>query len=219
MGLENDADGAYPLPSLNCRAYDVRMALSNIAFITFLALKNTPLAFLTAYSHERLNQLHQIGGYTTIVYVITHLSVIVKAFVKNGGSSTILQMGNIHGMIAACALFVTLIAAVIIRRLKYEAFYVIHVLMYMIIIINIGLHQPSISLKAVIVRNHFSFRQFNDRKLGASIIIVLMYFRSLLSPDQCGPVIVFSAELESCGTASATVRPSHLYHTVGLGLS
>lgn len=39
-------------------------------FAVFLALKNTPLAILTAYSYERLNSLHQIAGYTTLLYTI-----------------------------------------------------------------------------------------------------------------------------------------------------
>jgi hypothetical protein len=48
------------------------MAISNVAFITFLALKNTPLAYLTAYSYERLNPLHQVAGYTTVTYALLH---------------------------------------------------------------------------------------------------------------------------------------------------
>jgi membrane-bound acyltransferase YfiQ involved in biofilm formation len=48
------------------------MAILNMAFLFFLALKNTPLAFLTAYSYERLNGLHQIVGYTTILYTVIH---------------------------------------------------------------------------------------------------------------------------------------------------
>ena len=127
------------------------MALTNIAFITFLALKNTPLAFLTAYSHERLNQLHQVGGYTTVTYVFIHLTLLARAFVKVNRASIILEDSQINGMIAASAMLVTLIAAVAVRRLRYEAFYVIHVLMYMIIIINVGLHRPDFAGKAFIV--------------------------------------------------------------------
>jgi hypothetical protein len=39
------------------------MAVCNIALITFLALKNTPLACLTAFSYVRLNCLHHAAGY------------------------------------------------------------------------------------------------------------------------------------------------------------
>ncbi len=49
------------------------MAVSNVAFLFFLALKNMPLAFLTAYSYERLNVLHQIAGYTTVLLSILHV--------------------------------------------------------------------------------------------------------------------------------------------------
>ena len=54
------------------------MAIVNVAFVTFLALKNTPLAFLTAYSYEKLNPLHQVGGYTTIIYVFLHAAMQVR---------------------------------------------------------------------------------------------------------------------------------------------
>lgn len=127
------------------------MALTNIAFITFLALKNTPLAFLTAYSYERLNQLHQIGGYTTVTYIFIHLTVLTRAFMKLHMASIILMEGQVHGIIAACAMLVTLFAAVVIRKLRYELFYVIHILMYILIIINVALHQPDFAKGAYIV--------------------------------------------------------------------
>ena len=39
-----------------------RMATTNSALAFLLAMKNTPLAFLTGYSHERLNVLHRWVG-------------------------------------------------------------------------------------------------------------------------------------------------------------
>ncbi|MBH1945604.1 ferric reductase-like transmembrane domain-containing protein, partial [Erythrobacter sp. YJ-T3-07] len=48
------------------------MAGANFALVVFLALKNTPLAILTSYSYERLNPLHQVSGYATIIFMVIH---------------------------------------------------------------------------------------------------------------------------------------------------
>ena len=56
----------------------LRLATANIAFIFFLALKNTPLGFLTSYSYERLNVLHQIAGYTTVLLSVLHSMCVIN---------------------------------------------------------------------------------------------------------------------------------------------
>ena len=43
-----------------------------MVLLFFLALRNTPLAYLTSYSYERLNVLHQITGYLTVTFAFTH---------------------------------------------------------------------------------------------------------------------------------------------------
>jgi hypothetical protein len=127
------------------------MAIINVTFITFLALKNTPLGFLTSYSYERLNQLHQIAGYMTVTYVFLHLTLMVKEYTSTKKGSVLLSSNQIHGIIAASAMFVTLIAATVIRRLRYELFNIIHILMYILMVINIGLHRADFADKTVIV--------------------------------------------------------------------
>jgi len=127
------------------------MAITNIAFITFLALKNTPLAFLTSYSHERLNQLHQIGGYTTVTYIFIHLTLMVREFTVINLSKVLTEKAEINGMVAASAAFIILIGAIIIRRIRYELFYVTHVAMYVVMIVNIAYHRPEFATKTIIV--------------------------------------------------------------------
>lgn len=48
-------------------------------------------------------------------------------------------------------MLVTLFAALIMKRLRYEVFYVTHVTMYMLIIINVALHRPDFAKKTVII--------------------------------------------------------------------
>lgn len=127
------------------------MCLVNTAFIVFLALKNTPLAFLTAYSYERLNLLHQVGGYTTVIFAILHMITVCLGFERIHKPSILLEVSNINGMIAVVASFILLVFAYLIRKVRYEVFYVSHILMFMLFIINAALHQPDVSTKAIII--------------------------------------------------------------------
>lgn len=127
------------------------MTLTNTAFIVFLALKNTPLAFLTAYSYERLNLLHQVGGYTTIIFAILHMITMCLGFEKIHKPAILLEMVQINGIIAVISLVVMLAFAILIRKVRYEVFYISHILMFMLFIINAALHQPAVSTKAIII--------------------------------------------------------------------
>src|ERR1700709_1163276 len=102
------------------------MAIINACFITFLSLKNTPLAYLTAYSYERLNILHQVGGYTTVLYVILHATLQSYTWVHQFKEpKTLLETPNTFGMLAGSAMFVTALSAIIIRHIRYEVFYIV----------------------------------------------------------------------------------------------
>lgn len=127
------------------------MAITNVAFITFLALKNTPLALLTSYSYERLNPLHQVGGYASVTYALLHLTLMCTSFSRLHLMKVLLGLNQIHGMIGACSAFVMLVTATFIRKMQYEVFYVTHIMMYMLFIINIAMHRPEYGLKVTII--------------------------------------------------------------------
>jgi hypothetical protein len=97
------------------------MAICNAAFITFLALKNTPLAFLTSYSYERLYPLHQVGEYATITYAFLHATLMCTEFYPKQAIGIVLEHNQIDGMIVASALLVNS-ATIFIRKVQYEGF-------------------------------------------------------------------------------------------------
>jgi len=146
------------------------MALLNMSFITLLSLKNTPLAYLTAYSYERLNALHQVGGYTTMIYVFIHMIVFVRYF-RGPKLYVILEHENIYGMVAGASMFVTVMAAITLRRLRYELFYVTHIVMFIIIIVMMGLHRPDLAEKAAIITIVAGSMWAADRLLRGSRIL------------------------------------------------
>ncbi|PVH81985.1 hypothetical protein DL98DRAFT_621553 [Cadophora sp. DSE1049] len=126
------------------------MAIGNIAFVTFLALKNTPLAFLTAYSYERLNILHQVAGYTTVISSLLHGIFISIGYIKINMLYKLQEQVQTYGITAGVAMFVMMTFALLVRRIRYEVFYVSHIAMFIILIVMVGLHQPHIAEKGAI---------------------------------------------------------------------
>jgi predicted ferric reductase len=57
-------------------AHYCRMAVINMSFTFFLALKNTPLSFLAGSSYEKLNILHRWTGRTTFIFLILHVALV-----------------------------------------------------------------------------------------------------------------------------------------------
>ncbi|KAI0473118.1 ferric reductase NAD binding domain-containing protein [Xylariaceae sp. FL0804] len=119
------------------------MAAGNLAFVVFLALKNTPLAILTAYSYERLNRLHQIAGYATLLYCILHGSIYASYFLQEGEAAFLRQQDIKAGIVLGFSMFFTVLAGMTLRRLRYELFYIIHLVLFVVIVITLGLHRPS----------------------------------------------------------------------------
>ncbi|KAI1203330.1 ferric reductase NAD binding domain-containing protein [Nemania serpens] len=140
------------------------MATGNLAFVVFLALKNTPLAILTAYSYERLNSLHQIAGYTTLLYTILHASLYTYYFMNTGKIYILHEEIVTAGIVLGFAMLFTVLAGTIIRRLKYELFYVIHLALFVVIIVTLGMHRPSFDPdKTLIVTVIIASFWFSDR--------------------------------------------------------
>ena len=129
-----------------------RVALSNLAFVIFLALKNTPLAFITAYSYERLNCLHQIAGYTMFTQMLLHGAMYTAFFNDQGRLLTkYAERGEIAAIIAGFAFLGVIFSAVFLRRLWYELFYVVHICCWIIGIVTTGFHQPDIGKQMLII--------------------------------------------------------------------
>ncbi|KAL2129389.1 hypothetical protein VTI74DRAFT_7847 [Chaetomium olivicolor] len=128
------------------------LALSNMALVVFLALKNTPLAFLTAYSYERLNCLHQIAGYTMFVLVVLHASMYTAFFNSQGRLKTqFAETKEIAAIITGFGILGAVFSATVLKRLRYEAFYATHVCCWITIVVAIGFHQPDLGKKTLVI--------------------------------------------------------------------
>ena len=129
-----------------------RIALGNMALVVFLALKNTPLAFLTAYSYERLNCLHHVAGYTMFAAAVIHAATYTAFFNSQGRLPSIYaEEQNIAGIVAGFALVSVIFSAVFLRRIWYEVFYVTHIASWIMLVVAVGFHQPEFANHALIV--------------------------------------------------------------------
>lgn len=123
----------------------------NLVVLVFLALKNTPLAFLISWSYERLNVLHRVAGYMTITFVIIHACCYSSYFGLDGRITFLLKIEEIYGMIAGLSFVVIGFSGAVIRRWWYELFYVIHVSFWCLSIVMLGLHQPLLGKRILFV--------------------------------------------------------------------
>lgn len=120
----------------------VRLASYNVCLVTVLSLKNTPLAFLTSYSYERLNILHQASGYATVLFTVIHGITYIVVEASNGKVSELGKMSNVMGEVAGVAMLVMTASALLLRKLRYEIFYSLHIIMFILIIVGMGFHRP-----------------------------------------------------------------------------
>ena len=88
-----------------------------------------------------------------------------KSFKNLNSTAILIELPQIHAMVAASAVLVLLVTAVMLRRMRYEAFYVTHITMYMLILINVGFHRPEFALKTVIITVFAASMWCSDRVL------------------------------------------------------
>jgi predicted ferric reductase len=123
-----------------------------MALVIFLTLKSTPLAFLTAYSYERLNCLHQIAGYTMFVAMVVHAAMYTAFFNSQGRlSSMYADRGQIAAIVAGFAFLSIIFSAMFLRRIWYEVFYITHISSWIIAVVAVGFHQPDFGNNTLIV--------------------------------------------------------------------
>lgn len=115
-------------------------------FVILLAMKNTPLGFLSGWSYERLNILHQIAGYATVVHVIIHGASYAMAFDELGLLARFQEVKDACGIVAGFAFVFVAIAAIFIRPWYYELFYIIHVSFWMVAVVTFAIHQPDFAM-------------------------------------------------------------------------
>ena len=107
------------------------------------------IGFLTSWSYDRLNVLHQIVGYTAMAQCIIHASAYSSYFIALGNMARLRVAEEIYGMVAGFTMLTMVIVAFAIRRRCYEIFYGIHISFFIITMIFLGFHQPESSTRMI----------------------------------------------------------------------
>ncbi|KAJ5250642.1 hypothetical protein N7489_001052 [Penicillium chrysogenum] len=128
------------------------ISVANLVLLVFLALKNTPLAPLTATSYEKLRPLHKVSGYTCIFTSVLHGIVYISAWSEIGHLAKMKEHEIFVGPIAGCAMLIIGLSTITyFMRRYYELFYMLHVTMFILIMITVGMHRPKFSTSVVII--------------------------------------------------------------------
>lgn len=127
------------------------MAIANLLIVVFLSLKNTPIVIFMTSSYERLNILHRITGYTTLIFAIVHSSSYAAVFSAQKFLQRLLAREEIFGMVSMGSFLVLGFAGAVLRTWWYELFYYLHVVFWILAVIMTGLHQPEPSKKVLYV--------------------------------------------------------------------
>ncbi|KAI0867422.1 ferric reductase transmembrane component 5 [Hypoxylon argillaceum] len=119
------------------------LASGNLAFLVLLALKNTPLAVLIGYPHNHLNYFHRVAGYLTISLMLLHAALYSPYYVAvKLKPETLIETDNVMGIVSGSAMFLILLSVFFLKRMRYEVFYVAHVVLFIVSLVTLGLHRP-----------------------------------------------------------------------------
>ncbi|KAI2786945.1 hypothetical protein POX_g09342 [Penicillium oxalicum] len=128
------------------------ISVANFTLLVFLALRNTPLALLSGRSYEKLRPLHKTAGYTCIATSLIHAIVYLNAWAQIDHLHEMRETENLAGAIAGLAMVIIGLSTISwVMRRYYELFYVIHLIMFLLIIILVGMHRPNFAKSTVII--------------------------------------------------------------------
>ncbi|KAM0078830.1 hypothetical protein ACKRZS_008695 [Fusarium odoratissimum] len=127
------------------------MAIANLLIVVLLSLKNTPIVIFMTSSYERLNILHRITGYTTLIFAIVHSCSYAAVFGAQNFLQRLLAREEIFGMVAMGSFLILGFAGAVLRTWWYELFYYLHVVFWILAVILTSLHQPEPSKKVLYV--------------------------------------------------------------------
>ncbi|RDA86375.1 hypothetical protein CP532_1079 [Ophiocordyceps camponoti-leonardi (nom. inval.)] len=148
IGLDDGGQGMATLSNVGSRT--AWLALGNLVIVILLALKVTPLILLTGRSYDRLNLLHRVAGSTTVTLVVIHASCYTDYFVSQGRSEHLLRPSDVCGIVAGLAMVGLAVGGFLLRRRFYEAFYYLHIALWLLVVVMTALHQAELDKRAVV---------------------------------------------------------------------
>lgn len=92
-----------------------------------------------------------------------HAVVYIEAWHKGNDLESLLETAQVVGIVAGFAMLIILATALLLRKLRYEVFYIVHIIMFMLIIVTVGLHRPDFARHTIIITIFTASIWFLDR--------------------------------------------------------
>jgi hypothetical protein len=89
--------------------------------------------------------------------------------------SVFLERTQIMGIVAGLSMLTILTTAIFLKRIRYEAFYIVHIVMFMLILIGVGMHRPDLSDKTVYIIIFTASIWAADRLFRASRMVAIAF--------------------------------------------
>jgi predicted ferric reductase len=120
----------------------LRLAVVNFSLLILLSMKNTPFESLTGYAYDRLNVFHRwVGAIAWIEGAVHTLAIgLATSRLVPDQSYVLLRTENIMGIVALGAWTLSMLAFPLLKKIAYEYFYVLHLLMFPTIAVTLYLH-------------------------------------------------------------------------------
>jgi predicted ferric reductase len=138
---------------------------------------------LSGHSYEKLRPLHKTAGYTCITTSVLHAGVYLSAWSEKAELENMRETQNLAGGIAGLAMVIIGFSTIrwfarrfyegiylflvleIVEILTDAVFYMIHIVLFILILIMIAMHRPLISKSTVVIIIFTASMWFSDRLL------------------------------------------------------
>ncbi|KAF2967632.1 hypothetical protein GQX73_g5931 [Xylaria multiplex] len=112
---------------------------------------NALFSFYRVDSSKAGNYASRFGWMATANLAFVDAGTYTGYFIK-GGRIYILQQEDVTaGIVLGFAMLFTVLAGVTLRRMKYELFYIIHLVLFVVIVVTLGLHRPHLEEERALI--------------------------------------------------------------------
>jgi predicted ferric reductase len=116
-----------------------------------------------------------------------HAVVYITAWSRSNSLHQLQEKDQIMGIIGEFAMLTILGTALLLRKLRYEIFYTVHIVMFMLILVVIGMHRPDLSRKTLIIVIFAACIWVSDRILRFVKISFFTFGNTAtITPLKCG---------------------------------
>ncbi|KAF3927887.1 hypothetical protein ABW20_dc0105456 [Dactylellina cionopaga] len=117
-------------------------SIVNGTLLIFLAMKNTPLSYLTGFSYEKLNVFHRWVAITALIEGGVHTIAVAVGLSRLIPSQVgfLLTPANVWGIITLALWMIILASFYLLKVIRYEVFYISHLVLFPLTFIACILH-------------------------------------------------------------------------------